>query len=92
MSSAALFERLAPRYDELWTDTAIGRAQRNAVWRVVDELFHAGDHVLDLGCGTGEDAAHLMARGVSVRAVDASPAMVAQARARGVAADVLRAD
>ena len=31
--------RLAPRYDELWTDTAIGRAQRDAVWRHVDPLF-----------------------------------------------------
>ena len=92
MSTAALFERLAERYDELWTDTAIGRAQRDAVWRITDRLFHAGDRILDLGCGTGEDAAHLMARGVSVRAVDASPAMVARAKARGVAAEVLRAE
>ncbi|MEI9974049.1 MAG: hypothetical protein WDO73_19560 [Ignavibacteriota bacterium] len=43
MSTAALFERLAVRYDELWTETAIGRAQRNAVWRAVDRLFRAGD-------------------------------------------------
>jgi SAM-dependent methyltransferase len=89
MTTAALFERLAVRYDELWTETAIGRAQRNAVWRVVDDLFRAGDHVLDVGCGTGEDAAHLMARGVRVSAVDASAAMVAQAKARGVEAQVL---
>jgi SAM-dependent methyltransferase len=90
--SSALFERLAPRYDELWTDTPVGRAQRDAVWRVVDELFHAGDRVLDIGCGTGEDAAHLAARGVLVSAVDASPAMVARARERGVAAEVMRAE
>ena len=92
MSTAALFERLAPRYDELWTDTAIGRAQRNATWRVMDGLFRAGDRVLDIGCGTGEDAAHLMARGISVRAIDASPAMVDRARARGVQAEVMRAE
>ncbi len=89
MSTAALFERLAPRYDELWTETAIGRAQRDAVWRVTDKLFCAGDRVLDVGCGTGEDAAHLVGRGISVRAVDASPAMVVRARARGVSAEVL---
>jgi SAM-dependent methyltransferase len=92
MSTAALFERLAARYDELWTETAIGRAQRNAVWRVVDKLFRGGDRVLDVGCGTGEDAAHLEARGVSVLAVDASPAMVAQAKSRGVEARVMRAE
>jgi SAM-dependent methyltransferase len=86
MSTAALFEHLAIRYDELWTDSAIGRAQRNAVWRVVDPLFHAGDRVLDIGCGTGEDAAHLASRGVSVHAIDASPAMVARASARAVGA------
>ena len=92
MSSAALFERLAPRYDELWTDTPVGRAQRDAVWRVIDQLFRAGDCVLDIGCGTGEDAVHLSARGVLVHAVDASPAMVARARERGVAAEVMRAE
>ena len=88
MSTAALFERLAPRYDELWTETPAGRAQRNAVWRVVDKLFGAGDYVLDIGCGTGVDAAHLESRGILVHAIDASPAMVARARARGVMAEV----
>ncbi len=93
MSTAALFERLAPRYDELWTDSAIGRAQRNAVWRVVDPLFRPGDRVLDIGCGTGEDAAHLASRGVSVHAIDASPAMVARASAReGFSVEVRRAE
>jgi SAM-dependent methyltransferase len=90
MSAAALFERLAPRYDELWTETAVGRAQRNAVWRVVDRLFGAGACVLDIGCGTGEDAAHLGSRGVLVYGIDASPAMVARARARGAMAEVGR--
>jgi SAM-dependent methyltransferase len=90
MSTAALFERLAARYDELWTETPVGQAQRNVVWRVVDSLFGAGDCVLDIGCGTGEDAAHLGSRGVLVYGVDASPAMVARARARRVRAEVGR--
>jgi SAM-dependent methyltransferase len=92
MSTAALFERLAPRYDELWTETFVGRAQRDAVWRVVDKLFGAGDCVLDIGCGTGEDAVHLRSLGVLVYGIDASPAMVERARARGVRAEVRRVE
>jgi SAM-dependent methyltransferase len=40
--------------------------------------------VLDLGCGTGEDALMLSARGVHVTGVDASAEMVRIACARGV--------
>ena len=83
MSSAALFDRMAASYDAQWTTTAIGRAQRNLVWRDIDALFQPGERMLDIGCGTGEDAAHFTARGVAVYATDASPAMVQVAQARG---------
>jgi ubiquinone/menaquinone biosynthesis C-methylase UbiE len=92
MSTAAVFDRMAARYDELWTTTAIGRAQRHLVWRHIDALFQPGERILDIGCGTGEDAAHFAARGVTVYATDASPAMVRLAQARGVAAVVLSAE
>jgi ubiquinone/menaquinone biosynthesis C-methylase UbiE len=85
----AAFDALAERYDELWTHTAVGRLQRQAVWQDIDPLFRRGDSVLDVGCGTGEDALHLMAAGVVVRGIDASPAMVEIARTRGVNASVL---
>lgn len=81
--SAAAFDSIAASYDELWTGTAIGRAQREQVWRHVDPLFGCGDRVLDVGCGTGEDAAHFVALGVAVHAIDPSPAMVEMARRRG---------
>jgi SAM-dependent methyltransferase len=83
MNSAAVFDRVAARYDALWTTTAIGRAQRNLVWRDMDTLFQPGERILDIGCGTGEDAAHFAARGLTVYATDASPAMVQVAQARG---------
>ncbi len=78
------FDYLAARYDALWSDTAIGRQQREAVWRRIDPLFEPGHQILDLGCGTGSDAAHLMARGIRVRAIDASEEMARIARAQGV--------
>ena len=86
------FDRIATRYDALWTDTAIGRAQRNLVWHEIDSLFHRGERILDIGCGTGEDAAHFAARGVHVYGADASPAMVRVARERGVTATVCNAE
>jgi ubiquinone/menaquinone biosynthesis C-methylase UbiE len=91
MKSMALeaFDTLAWRYDELWTRSAVGRSQRAAVWRHVDPLFSEGDSVLDLGCGTGEDALHLNRLGIRVQGVDKSEQMVRMARERGVAASVL---
>jgi ubiquinone/menaquinone biosynthesis C-methylase UbiE len=92
MSPAAVFDRMAARYDSLWTNSAIGRAQRNLVWREMDPLFQPGQRIVDIGCGTGEDAAHFAARGVTVYATDASSQMVRLAQARGVAAEVRRAE
>ena len=83
------FDEIAPRYDELWTRSSIGRLQREAVWRRLDELFRPGDRLLDLGCGTGEDVLHFMNRGMKVTGVDSSSEMVRIACSRGVAARLL---
>jgi ubiquinone/menaquinone biosynthesis C-methylase UbiE len=91
-ANAPLFDRVAARYDALWTTTAIGRAQRNLVWRDMDAIFQPGQRILDIGCGTGEDALHFAAHGVTVYATDASPAMVQVAQARGVTAAVCGAE
>ena len=87
--TSAAFDRIASRYDELWTHTVVGRFQREAVWRHIDSLFRNGAHIIDLGCGTGEDALHLAQAGVRVSAFDASPEMVRVSRGRGVDANVL---
>ena len=83
------FQQIAPQYAALWSDTPRGRAQREQVWREIDGLFHPGDRVLDLGCGTGDDAVHLMSNDVKVLGVDSAPGMVEIARTRGVDARLL---
>jgi len=76
------FDAIADSYDTRFTASTIGRAQRSAVWKKAKTVFRSGDHVLELNCGTGEDALFLASRGVSVTACDASPRMIELARAR----------
>ena len=80
--SCAPFDALAETYDRTFTDTAIGRAQRRAVWRELSRVFHPGQYVLEIGCGTGVDACYLAGRGVRVLACDSSPRMIAMTSRR----------
>ena|SRR5947208_12246743 len=76
------FDALAETYDETFTRSLIGRAQRDAVWRELDRAFRPGQKVLEINCGTGVDAVHLASRGVEVLACDSSPRMIEVARRR----------
>ena len=49
---------------------------RGATQRRLEARFSAGHRVLELNCGTGEDAVFLARRGVRVLATDLSGAMV----------------
>jgi ubiquinone/menaquinone biosynthesis C-methylase UbiE len=80
--AGAVFDRLAAGYDDQFTQSFIGRAQRNAVWNILKKTFHRGDQVLELNCGTGEDAFFLSDQGVSTLACDASQHMIARAEQR----------
>jgi ubiquinone/menaquinone biosynthesis C-methylase UbiE len=81
-SASAVFDRIAERYDEIFTHTLIGRLQRQVVWDVLASTFVKGQRVLEINCGTGEDALFLGARGVLVTACDASAGMIEVAQRR----------
>jgi ubiquinone/menaquinone biosynthesis C-methylase UbiE len=70
------FDSIALDYDRVFTHSAIGNAQRSQVSRQIERCFVPGSHVLELNCGTGEDALALARGGVSVSSYDASPEMV----------------
>src|SRR3954471_3500438 len=81
MSSApriyrAPFDAVAAGYDETFTSSIIGQAQRGAVWKELAKTFSAGERILEIGCGTGVDACFLAERGVEVVACDSSSQMV----------------
>ncbi|NJO84694.1 MAG: methyltransferase domain-containing protein [Blastochloris sp.] len=76
------FDALALGYDAEFTASPIARHLRRRVHARLLANVHAGDHILELGCGTGEDALFLARHGVRVTATDASAGMIAQARAK----------
>jgi SAM-dependent methyltransferase len=73
---------VAATYDETFTHSLIGWAQRRATWRELDRTFRSGQRVLELNCGTGVDAVHLADRGIEVLACDVAPRMIEVARER----------
>src|SRR5713101_6806235 len=78
----APFDAVAEAYDDAFTNSRVGRAQRDAVWEELDRVFQPGQRVLEINCGTGVDAVHLASRGVEVLACDAAPRMIEVARRR----------
>src|SRR5579885_3079006 len=79
---ATPFDSVAESYDTSFTDSFVGKTQRNLVWREMDQIFRPGQRILEINCGTGVDAVHLAQRGVRVVACDASSAMIRVARQR----------
>jgi ubiquinone/menaquinone biosynthesis C-methylase UbiE len=79
---SAPFDAVAAGYDEHFTSSKIGRAQRASVWSELAKTFRSGDRVLEIGCGTGVDACFLAERGVRVIACDSSSQMIAAATRR----------
>ncbi len=76
----APFDTVAAEYDAAFTEHRLGRWLRAAVWDRLAAAFAPGDHVLELGCGTGEDAVYLAQRGMRVHAIDGAEAMLEIAR------------
>lgn len=80
------FDDLAAAYDASFTATAYGARLRSLVWERLDALFPSGTRVLEIGCGTGEDAVHLALRGVRMVATDPSAPMLRVAAAKAARA------
>jgi len=76
------FDAVAPAFDLRFGDWLSVEAQRAAVRRTLLSSFPPRGRVLELGGGTGVDAAWLAARGFGVTLTDGSPAMVAIAQAK----------
>ena len=80
------FDELAPGYDAAFSATALGTHLRAMVWQRLDVAFAGHSRVLEIGCGTGEDAIHLARRGLEVLATDESARMLRVAADKAEAA------
>jgi len=85
IAAAAPFDTIAATYDGMFTESAIGRAQRGAVWSEMARAFRPGQRVLEINCGTGIDAIHMARRGIHVEACDSASRMIALAQRRAAA-------
>lgn len=81
-ASETPFDSVADHYDQSFSYSAIGRAQREAVWKEMNRAFQRGQRIFEINCGTGIDALHLAQRGVHVDACDSSSSMVRLAEQR----------
>ncbi|PWL32496.1 MAG: class I SAM-dependent methyltransferase [Fluviicola sp. XM-24bin1] len=70
------FDHAARNYDEAFTNSCVGVAQREQVWKYVDKHLNKFQNVLEVNCGTGEDAHRWDFRGKGVVATDVSPEMI----------------
>jgi 2-polyprenyl-3-methyl-5-hydroxy-6-metoxy-1,4-benzoquinol methylase len=71
-----VFDWLAPQYDGGFTNLPIGKRQRHVVHRRLFPLLRPESRVLELNCGTGQDAVQIAERSAEVVATDISPEMI----------------
>jgi SAM-dependent methyltransferase len=76
------FDTAAETYDADFTESVLGRLQRDQLWRLYDRVFEPGGRLLDLGCGTGEDLLRFAGLGYKVEGVDLSAEMIRVAEQR----------
>lgn len=76
------FDRAAASYDADFTNTAIGKLQRHAVYDILSDVLaeQKPETILEINCGTGTDASWLANQGFNITATDISEDMIEVAK------------
>lgn len=84
MYTKTTFDVIADTYDKDFTNSIIGTLQRKKVWQYLTKHLpqKTGLQILEINCGTGEDAIWLAQQGYRVIATDLSSQMIAIANAK----------
>ena len=82
----ASFDIAAANYDNTFTNTVIGKLQRHLVYRHLAGILKENQiqHILEINCGTGEDAIWLARQNYQVTATDISSSMIAVAKSKSI--------
>jgi SAM-dependent methyltransferase len=89
------YEELLPRLRQAYDGKADFREQlTKSDWKLAERSafaarLHAGQRLLEVGAGTGQDSEYFAGLGLDVVATDLSPAMVSHCRAKGLDARVM---
>ncbi|WP_430410377.1 class I SAM-dependent methyltransferase [Kordia sp.] len=78
------FDVAAPQYDDIFTYSNIGKAQRKLVFKHINSIIKQNKKlsILELNCGTGADAIELAKMNHNVVATDISAGMIEVAKAK----------
>lgn len=80
----AIFDQVAISYDDTFTFSNIGKFQRIRVYHFLERLLPRNKtlQILEINCGTGEDASWLSRKGHNIIATDASEKMIEVANSK----------
>ncbi len=75
---AVPFDHIETTYDSFLTRSAIGQLQRKQVWHYLEKITSQlnGLEILELNCGSGEDAMMFSEKGFNIMATDVSEEML----------------
>jgi ubiquinone/menaquinone biosynthesis C-methylase UbiE len=75
---AVPFDHIASTYDSVFTRSPVGQLQRKRVWKYIEKIIPQlnGFEMLELNCGTGEDALLFGEKGFNIVATDISQEML----------------
>ena len=80
--STLSFNSYAKDYDKHFTNSPIGILQRKRVYKYLLPLLNKQKKVLEINCGTGEDATYMAQKVKSILATDISTEMIKEAQAK----------
>ncbi|UPT69313.1 MAG: methyltransferase domain-containing protein [Flavobacterium sp. JAD_PAG50586_2] len=80
----ASFDKAAINYDATFTNSEIGKLLRNLVYEQFLKQLNSVHKILEINCGTGEDAIWLAKQNFNIIATDISPKMIAEAKNKAI--------